>query len=258
MRIRFSKDYDSFSFHEANRLLRRPKVVALKEAMAKMNLLPNAPIICKLKKDGTKEIFDGQHRFQAARELGIPIAYTLLDDNKEVDCGRVDMSHVAEFNKIPTPWSVDDSVRHFCVVRNNHYLRLKDFMEEFKFPATVSALMLSAKISTDGVSKNGFFHSNSKVLKDGTFQIKDWETGVRLAKEIYDFRPYFRKYNHRNFMLALMYLSIGNVYNHKKMMDKMFKYDGLLKFQPTTSAFVENLEYIYNYKTSQNNRVTFV
>ena len=45
MRIRFSKDYEDFIFHKANRELRRIKVDSLKVAMARMNLLPNAPII---------------------------------------------------------------------------------------------------------------------------------------------------------------------------------------------------------------------
>jgi hypothetical protein len=257
MRIRFSRNYNEFSFHKANRKLVRKKVESLKKSMARMNLLPNAPVICKQRKN-TLEIFDGQHRFQAAKEMGISIAFTLLDDNKEIDGQRIDMCHVAEFNAEATGWTIPDAVHHHCVRNNPHYIKLQEFVDEYKFNHSISALMLSAKTSADNVSRKSFFHANATALRTGEFEVKDYATGVRLADIVYDFRPYFKKFQTRNFVHALMYLAIRSKYNHKRMMEKMFKYDGLLKFQATTGEFVENIEYVFNYKSAQQNRVTFM
>jgi hypothetical protein len=256
MRIRFSKDYDDFVFHKANRELRPKKVASLKIAMARMNLLPNAPIICKLKKGSVKEIFDGQHRYKAAKELKIPIAFTLLDDNKEIDC-RVDMSHVAQFNAESDNWSVEDAIHHYVVMGNPHYIDLTKFMDEYKFNPTLSAVMLSAKTAGDTKFKNVFFHDAGKTIRQGEFKVLDYAFGCKIADSIYDFRPYFKNWKNRSFCHAIMHLTIGKKYVHKKMLDKVDKYDGLLKFQATTADFIENIQYVYNYKTNQANRVNF-
>ncbi len=256
MKIRFSKDYDEFVFHKANRELRQKKVESLKIAMARMNLLPNAPIICKLKKGNVKEIFDGQHRYQAAKELDIPIAFTLLDDNKEIDC-KIDMSHVAQFNAEADNWSVEDAIHHYVVMGNPHYIKIMKFIEEYKFHPTLSAVMLSAKTSGATNFKNVFFHSAGTTLRHGEFKVIDYTMACRIADNIYDFRPYFNKWKNRSFCNAIMHLTIGKKYNHKKMLDKVNKYDGLLRFQATTADFIENIQYVYNYKSAQHNRVNF-
>ena len=184
------------------------------------------------------------------------IAYTLLDDNKEIDC-HVDMSHVAQFNAESDNWSVEDAIHHYVVMGNQHYIKLMKFIEEYKFNPTLSAVMLSARVSGDTKFKNVFFHNAGTTLRQGEFKVLDYAMATRIADNIYDFRPYFDKWKNRSFCHAIMHLTIGKKYVHKKMLDKVDKYDGLLKFQASTSDFIENIQYVYNYKSGQSSRVNF-
>ncbi len=222
--------------------------------MAKKNFLPNAPLICK-KKNGQLEIFDGQHRKIVAEELSIPIAYTLIGDNKDIRDANI--TDVAEFNNNADKWSVTDAIHHFESVKNPHYIKLKEFMNEYKFNATLSAIMLSIDVSSENRLKNQFFHNSGEKLRTGKFKITDYEYARTLANNVYDYKKYFKHWNNRNFVLAIMYLVFGGVYNHSDMMNKMEKYDGLLKFQATVNDFILNIEEIYNYHMGAKSRVRF-
>lgn len=67
-----SRMYNNFTFHPNNRPIDLARVKQLKKSIARDNSLHERPIVV----DTNYRIVDGQHRFQAARELGLPIYYS--------------------------------------------------------------------------------------------------------------------------------------------------------------------------------------
>ena len=73
-----STNYDEFRTLNANRNVSENHVKQIKAAIETVgNLTEVVPIIV----NENKEIIDGQHRFEACKELGLPIFYT---DRKSV------------------------------------------------------------------------------------------------------------------------------------------------------------------------------
>ena len=70
-----TKDYSQFKYLPGNRDLVLNHVDRLVKSISKNNLLKNNPIM--INKQGY--ILDGQHRLQAAEELGVDIYYNVLD-----------------------------------------------------------------------------------------------------------------------------------------------------------------------------------
>ena len=69
--IYISEDYDMFSLIEANRVIRQSHVAKLMQSMKNKNLLN--PIIV----NENHQIIDGQHRYTAWKNLGMPIKYII-------------------------------------------------------------------------------------------------------------------------------------------------------------------------------------
>ena len=66
-----STDYKKFKLLEYNRDCDEKHIQNLKEELSKCNDLHLKPLIVS----PDLEIIDGQHRFRAAKELGIPVYY---------------------------------------------------------------------------------------------------------------------------------------------------------------------------------------
>jgi hypothetical protein len=77
--IRKTANYDIFKMIKWNRSLNRPNVIKLIEENRKHFQLHKFPILV------TKDfkIIDGQHRFNAAKELGSPVYYIVAEDMDE-------------------------------------------------------------------------------------------------------------------------------------------------------------------------------
>src|SRR5574344_1973849 len=69
-----TNDYEMFKTLDGNRNVNKLHVNRLKESFKKAYLL--SPIIINLR----NQIIDGQHRFEAAKALGLQIYYTICDD----------------------------------------------------------------------------------------------------------------------------------------------------------------------------------
>ena len=92
--VQETKDYGKFSFMELNRNLSRNHVERLKASFNKAYLL--APILV----NEFYEIVDGQHRFTAAKEMGLPVRYVVANGYT--------IDHVKMLNHEGKNWNVMD------------------------------------------------------------------------------------------------------------------------------------------------------
>ena len=75
MKIYSTTCYSRFSFLDNNRIVKRSHVDKLKKSIKEIDLTKCNPI----KVDVNLRIIDGQHRYQACMELGLPIYYVVLN-----------------------------------------------------------------------------------------------------------------------------------------------------------------------------------
>ena len=92
----------------------------IKAAILKKDLGEYYPISCRLF-DGTLMVINGQHRFVARKELGLPIYYEL--SNLSIEDER-------NAESLTKQWNLTDFVSYYSKMGNINYLRLKMLEEE--------------------------------------------------------------------------------------------------------------------------------
>lgn len=163
---RSSTDYKKFSFLIENRQTARTHINKLKNAITRNpEILEVQPILVNEK----YEIIDGQHRFVAASELGLPIHYTIVK-GLNVDTAR-------EMNVLQRKWNTDDYAYSFAKTGNQHYITFNKFRQEHpKFP--VIGLMITLGGVESGRMtyefKSGKFEVN-RDEEDATWIIEHFE-----------------------------------------------------------------------------------
>ena len=73
--VRLSRNYNMFKFKDGNRDLNYINVNKMEESLKKHGWV--TPIVV----DNNYYIIDGQHRFQAAKNLGMPIAFIRMSND---------------------------------------------------------------------------------------------------------------------------------------------------------------------------------
>ncbi len=108
--IESTSDYSKFAFIEENRKVSKPHVNRL---VATLKLFPKqiewTPILVNEK----FQIADGQHRFTALKELGLPIYYLMVKGLTIEDARRL--------NAGAKPWSPMDYAECFCALGKDAY-----------------------------------------------------------------------------------------------------------------------------------------
>ena len=139
--IHTTSNYHEFDFAEYNRGVDAAHVRKLKKLIKEMGL--RQPISVT----PTKEIIDGQHRFHACRELGIPIKY-IVDD-------QLDMSAVVDLNNASKPWTVQDKVLSYAAQGNEDYVKLVNFHNDCKEMDKRISMRIASMIAQGSASNSG-------------------------------------------------------------------------------------------------------
>lgn len=118
MQIHETTDYEKFKFLPFNRMIKRKIVEKKKALLQKRNKLQTYPVVST----SNMEIIDGQHRFLACKELGLPVFYKIDPDFVPDD--------VVLINNENEKWSMEDCIRHWASRGKEAYRQLVKFCEE--------------------------------------------------------------------------------------------------------------------------------
>ena len=144
-------DYSIFKIKKGNRTVNTAHVQKIKDSLNKHTYLPSCPIIC----DKDMNVIDGQHRLQAAKELGIAVYY-IIEEKPDADL-------LIDLNITQRKWSTTDYITYYANEKNNvNYQRLAMAVKEIPFDVTTVLSMafnkeiggnfLNTKVKT-GLSK---------------------------------------------------------------------------------------------------------
>jgi len=240
-----TKDYDLFSFLEYNR--KTDHVNALIESFRERDV-PNA-ILCNEK----MEIIDGQNRFLARKELGLPIFFYCIENLNIYD--------VAFLNSYGKNWGAKDYVDMWASLGKEEYIKIKRFCAMFPdFSLTSSLHLLRGQLSTQIGAHYSDEHIKSEKAKSGTkahlklgnFKVADWDKAVYYANCIMEYKPFVSTgisiYKHDAFVSAMLVLLRANNFDNHEMVKKVSANRGYFYKCQTKEQYIKMLQELWNYK----------
>lgn len=121
-KIYVTKNYSRFKFGMENRSVSSSHVKELMQKMEKYGYLRCQPIVVD---KNTYQIIDGQHRFEAAKMLGIEFSYTFNDyvgSKSEL---------IRDINVSQKAWGIQDYIEQYCGEGNMHYISYKTILTRY-------------------------------------------------------------------------------------------------------------------------------
>ena len=231
--IHKTQDYDIFNTLKGNRDLNISHKEKLKKSFKKDYLI--SPIIVNEK----YEIIDGQHRFNAARDLDYPIYYILINGYS--------LEEVKILNTNTKNWKREDYLNAYCDLGYKEYIKFKKFYNDIKEFTIGSAERIAAGHQSD----------NMLDFRSGKFKFKNILDAYDTAQKILMFKPYYNGYNRNTFVGAVMKLIKNENYNHAQMIHKLSLNPSILVDCANTSQYVLLLEDIYNYKSRNKTNLRY-
>lgn len=226
--IKETMDYNKFERGIFQRPLR--DLTLLKSSMQKNGFKTEYPIIVKSINKNKYEILSGHHRFQAAKELLIPIKYIISDD----------FNDTLEFETLTKEWSLKDYLHSNIATGNKNYIAVQQYKDKTNIPVSTVIFILS--------NAEGNYNNIVKDFKLGKFEIKNLEfakTMLRIIKQFKDNN--ITAGSSAKFVRALSLCMKVESFDIDYLINKIIKRPSLLIAQTTTEKYIKHIDEIYNY-----------
>lgn len=156
MEIKVTRDYSLFKKLDGNRDVRKKN--ALVKSIKEFDLTMYSPIIVS----DDFRIVDGQHRFEACKELNLPIYFIVMPtENAE--------KAMIILNKCQSQWRNEEFFQYNVKKVGGSYKELKDYIDKYKIQLTFAVLLFPEKPFETG------------KLRDENFVFDKYEHSDELA-----------------------------------------------------------------------------
>jgi len=216
-------NYEMFTFLKENRDVNPANVEKIKASMKVKRLLKPLNI------GSEGGVYDGQHRFEACVELGLPIHY-IVDESLTID-------DIPRLNTIAKTWKQSDHLEYYCKRGKKPYLRMRKFILEHNISIRLAIAFLSG--ADNGDSNNEF--------KYGRFKIKDIDQSILLVNYWNAIKKYNSKLGAR-FANVLMQLTKIEGFDLDLLLKKIELRPMKLVTCSSAAQYRQLIEDIYNYK----------
>ena len=237
-----TNDYSKFKNLLGNRNVNMLHLQRLINSMKKEYLF--SPILVNEK----YEIIDGQHRYNAAKTLELPINFIIIKD--------YGLQEVQTLNTNNKNWNKKDYLEAYCDLGNENYIKLKKFMGMFPdFSLSVCECLIIGTSANGGVNNgkvekcnNGKVIGRQKLFENGLLKIDNLFNGIIRAKEVLKYKPYYDGYNRLVFVKTIVSLLKNDNFNNDEMIHKIQLNQSMLVHCISVTQYKQMLEDIYNYK----------
>lgn len=241
--IKKTRNYSEFISPNWQRPIKQKKVRALESEFNQHgNKLNIYPIKVKVRpEDGKKIVFDGQHRLEAAKNLGLEVFY------QEVPSGQVTATSLASMSRSATPWSNSDILHSFAKRNKAPYIFIQDTMDKYDLP--ISSLFVF--IGTGKDDADNFRAGNTTFTAT---QKKKIEEFLEYASKIDPHISIKRQSVLR--ALYVMYYAPGCDRDRLLRRCKTYpdKFQAMPSYKDTVDQFVE----LYNYRTNRTEKIAII
>lgn len=195
-----------------NRPVNPAQVTKLANSIDKMGVIRPVIIANISFLDGIlrKYIIDGQHLYMACIRLGkdIPYIEVEIDNIKEL------VENIALLNASSKSWILRDYVQSWKII-NPDYITLDQLFTTYDIElAQISQIL---HFNTGGNSTNAGNSTMSKILKNGSFKIKNVEVATKILNQITDalkIVPRMDRISNKSFISAFCNYAQHPLYNH--------------------------------------------
>ena len=224
--VHISKDYTLFSSLEGNRTINKLHLKRLKKSMTDNYLFTVITV------NENYQIIDGQHRFNAIRELELPVNYVI--------CKGYGLKEIQVLNQNSKTWNADDYLTGYCNLGNKQYLKYKEFKDRYGFGHNETMSMLTGYTSGSGSVIDDF--------RRGNFRITHLKEARAKADKICLFKDLYKGYKRRAFIYALLELMDKEQFEFTEFLSKVKLQPSALTDCKDREQYISLIEEIYNYK----------
>lgn len=229
-----ASDLDIFTSLTGNRDIDPYHLSRLQASISRNNLLHSQPIVVSKE----LQVLDGQHRLEAARNLGLSIYFIIVDD--------VDLTEVQIINQNTQDWRPSDFAKAYTTMGYNEYQTYLDFRAQYGFNHRDAMRLLG------GYSQGG---NANKRFKSGGFQVENIEQAMEWGDRIVEIGQYYRGFKRRGFIPAVLTMFEHEDYDHGKFMEKLESQSTKLVDCVNKEDYIRLLEDIYNW--NMKNKLRF-
>jgi hypothetical protein len=161
--IKSTTDYTIFKKSPFNREIDKNNLKKIVNSIKFRNLLNLRPLLV----DKEFNIIDGQHRLEAAKLLGLPIFYTIQEENESID--------IILLNSNQKTWSTEDYLKYYIAKKNDNYIRLYNFVYKNNISASLALKLMNSHHSNKiaEFNRGGFiFHEDESNVNNRLLKIK--------------------------------------------------------------------------------------
>lgn len=219
-----TKDYFLFKPVNGNRNKNMLHLNRLKKSISD-NYLFTAIIV-----NENYEIIDGQHRFEAIKELKLPLNYIIMKGYT--------LREVQILNANSKNWNAEDYLEGYCNLGFKDYIVYRNFKNKYNFGHNECMSLLS---NSRDVKLNLFY--------EGKFKVYNLLEAEKKADLILLTEPYYKNCRRRSYVYAMIALFNNPNFIFSDFLQK-------LKIQPTAlqdcnnqTSYLSLIEEIYNYKS---------
>lgn len=112
-------NYSLFKHHKSNRPIDPKNVDKLVSSLEKRNLLEFRPILV----NSSMEVIDGQHRLEAAKQLGLSVYYQINDEQSF----EAEAADILLLNTTQKLWTLTDYLNYHASIGNQNYIKAQQF-----------------------------------------------------------------------------------------------------------------------------------
>ena len=234
-----TSDYEKFQMFSINRKqLQEPTIKKLMERMEKSGFVSTITV-SKSETPNKLDVYDGQHRLEAAKRLGIEVNYT-----EYIGLTVKDITNL----QILKSWSLEDFLHYGVELKNPDYVYLNDVKEDTNLPLTALIILFGGRYA-------------NKLFKDMEWKAISKGTGWEIVECLRDFgKRNVPLWKSSRFIWGFSYIynSESAEYDHKRMLRHIDKASMKLTKQASPNDYARNIQELYNHGVSKNNRVQFV
>lgn len=222
-----TNNYARFDLAPFNRQLGNTK--ALEESMKKYGFISAFPILVKRNGQGRFLILAGQHRFEVARKLGIPVKYVVT--KQEI--------RIPDMERGTRHWNLKDYLFSYCREGKEAYLRVLEYYESTGIPLNAALSMLAGDSAGSG--------NHQRAFKAGTYKLGNPNHAAIVADIILHFKKLGVAWATNQYLIfAVSKAAWAEGFDAVHLKNKLSAHRQFLELQGSKQGFLEMLEAIYN------------
>jgi hypothetical protein len=146
-----SSDFESFKFFNFNRPVNKSHVKTLVESMERWGFQSTLTVIKTSVLDDTEQFYvlDGQHRFSAAKVLGIPFEFKTVDIETKLELAQF----IADVNNSAKAWGTNQFLNVWARMEIKEYVKMHQVQTETKMQITPLVRAYTGKSSMNEFRK---------------------------------------------------------------------------------------------------------